>query len=220
VSLRRSAGLALRRAVEADVSGMVVVKEQLRIAPGGGPPGGFLLGSSPEQYAFFVANANAYVLEDAKRGLVGFAITLPDEVLRMTDVWARRREIDWEGDGWERFETERVGYFEQLAVLPGCQYRIAAAALALRALTDLLADSHRHVFATAVSAPFNNLASRRLLDAIRARRVGRIDETYPDVGRIVSDVYHLDRSRPDPDDPLTTSRVARRLASYAGRIRK
>jgi hypothetical protein len=199
---------------------MVEVKEQLRVAPGdAAPSGGFLLGSSAERYAGFVARANTYVLEDSEReGLAGFAITLPDGVLRATDVWARRREIDWEDDDWERLEAERVGYFEQVAVLPGCRYRMAAGALALRALADLLADAHVHVFATVVRTPFTNRASLRLLEAVGAHRVGQIGEVYDGVGRVVSDVYHLDRSRPVPDDPLTTSRLALRLSSYAGRI--
>lgn len=199
---------------------MVAIKERLKVVPGDdASASGFLLGCSADRYAEFVARANALVLDDAALGgLAGFAITLPDEVLRATDVWARRREIAWDGGDPARFEAERVGYFEQLAVLPGCRYRIAAPALALRALSDLLADGHRHVFATVVRAPFNNVVSRRLLSAVGARRVGEIDERYDGVGRVVSDLYHLDRSEPVANDPLTTSRLARRLASYALRI--
>lgn len=214
------AGLALRTGVLADVAGMLSIKARLRVAPGeAAPAGGFLLGCSAERYAFFVARANVLVLDDRERGgLAGFAVTLPDEILRETDVWARRGEIAWDGADPARFETARVGYFEQLAVLPGCRYRAAAPALALRALGDLLAAGHRHVFATVVRAPFDNLVSRHLLAAVGARRVGAIEERYDGVGPILSDVYHLDHASPDVDDRLARSPLARRLLRYADRI--
>ena len=56
----------------ADVGGMMAVKQALRIDVGadGAPSGGFLLGASAEQYAWFVENARAWVPATGGSGLL------------------------------------------------------------------------------------------------------------------------------------------------------
>jgi hypothetical protein len=174
-----------------DVPAMLRVKGALRLDAARAGEGGFLLGASAEAYTWYVEHAYVRVLQDDAGDVGGFAVALPDAVLRASDVWARRREIAWEGEGWEALESARVGYFDQLAVRLERRFRIYAPALAVAALHALAAGGHQHVFATVVREPVRNLASLPLLSAAGARRIGQIDEQYPGIGRILSDVYHL-----------------------------
>src|SRR5262245_41557001 len=84
----------LRRATPADVATLVDIKRQLMIGPGTAElsRGGFLLGSSAEQYARFIDEANVLLLEGDGRAL-GFAVTFPDALLRKSDLWQRREHI-------------------------------------------------------------------------------------------------------------------------------
>ncbi|HYH80163.1 MAG TPA: hypothetical protein VEX86_10205 [Longimicrobium sp.] len=209
--------MILRRAIAADVDGLLAVKRELRLdaAAAASPDGGFLLGASPERYAYYVEHADVRVLEDDNGGVAGFAVTLPDAVLRASDLWASRRSIAWDGGGWDEVEAVPVAYFDQLAVRPQRRLRTYAPALAFAALGVLAATGHRHVFATTVREPVFNRASHPLLTAAGARRVGEIEETYPEVGRILSDVYHLPLA-PDTMRKLGESgRAGRRVARMA-----
>jgi hypothetical protein len=212
--------LIVRPARVGDVPAMLLTKHALRLDPTRPAGGGFLLGATAEAYAWYVRHAFVYVLEDDAGAVGGFAVALPDAVLRQTDVWERRREISWEGGGWNALEAARVGYFDQLAVRPQRRFRIYAAVLAVSALRALVDAGHQHVFATVVREPVRNLASLPLLAAAGARRIGQIDETYPEVGRILSDVYHI-AVAPDTIDRLLAEtalgrRVRRMLAHASG----
>lgn len=216
--------MILRRASLADVDGMLSVKRVLRLDADAadGARGGFLLGASAEQYAFFVQYANVHVLGD-DGSVAGFAVALPDAVLRGTELWARRRSIAWDADGgdadgWDAVENEPVAYFDQLAVRPGRRFRTYAPALAFAALDALAAAGHRHVFATTVREPVLNHASHPLLHAAGARRVGEIDEEYPDAGRILSDVYHLPIDREITRRLAESTRAGRRVARMVDRL--
>jgi len=206
------ARMCLRRAVSADVDSIWNLKRRLHITPVGGATaeGGFLLGVPRARYVALVEHANVVVLE---RGavLVGFAVTLPDHVLRATDVWARRAGIEWLGTRPAVSDDARVGYFDQLACLPGWSGRLGAPALALRALLDLVETGHQHVFATVVRQPFHNVAALRMLEAVGARRAGRLVAQHAAVGRLVSDVYHLDLCIPEAPRPWDATALGRRI---------
>jgi hypothetical protein len=217
--------MILRRASIADVDGMLAVKRALRLDAGGADAarGGFLLGASAEQYAFFVHHANVHVLGDEDGSVAGFAVALPDAVLRGMELWARRRSIAWDtdggdADGWDAVETAPVAYFDQLAVCPTRRVRAYAPALAFAALDALAAAGHRHVFATTVREPVLNRASHSLLRAAGTRRVGEIDELYPEVGRILSDVYHLPINRETTRKLTESSRAGPRVARMVERL--
>lgn len=217
--------MILRRASIADVDGMMAVKRALRLdaADADAARGGFLLGASAQQYAFFVEHANVHVLGDGDGSIAGFAVALPDAVLRGTELWVRRRSIAWDGDagdadGWDAVETAPVAYFDQLAVRPSRRVRAYAPALAFAALDALATAGHRHVFATTVREPVLNRASHPLLHAAGARRVGEIDEVYPEVGRILSDVYHLPIDRETTRKLTESSRTGRRVARMVERL--
>lgn len=204
----------LRRATLADIDAICAVKRSLMIAPG--TPalhgGGFLLGSSPDRYAFYIEQAHVSLLEADGR-LLGFAITLPDPLLRQSELWSRAERIDWQSDPSDRpgldlaaILSSRIGYFEQLALLRIDNLRIYAPAFALAAALELADSGHRHIFLTVVSAPWPNLAPLPFLRILGAQRVGRIAEEYPEVGAITSDIYQLDTQTwtygVGPGDPL------------------
>lgn len=211
--------MKMRPARPTDVEGMLRIKRELKLdSAGDAPGGGFLLGATREQYEFLVASAQVLALVDDDGALGGFAIALPDTVLRATDVWARRRSIEWGGGDWDALESARVAYFDQLAVLPGQRHRTYAPALALAALGRLAETGHQHLFATVVREPVMNLASPPLLHAIGAARVGSIEEDYPEVGRVLSDVYHLALHPGTAADLATGSALGRRTARTLGRL--
>jgi len=226
----------VRPATLADVDSIFAVKRDLMIAPNAQAMarGGFLLGSSREQYAFFITHANVLVLEADGR-VQGFTVTLPDEILRQSDLWTRREQINWQeslGSSPEDVSlfaelsnalvTGRIGYFEQLALLPFAPLRIYAPAFALCAALDLKLRGHRHIFTTVVAGPVANPAPLPLLRIIGARRLGSIHEKYPDVGAIQSDIYHLDCARWNfgvgPDSPLFSLRE--RIARMVDNLRR
>lgn len=223
----------IRRATRADVDALIAVKRALMIPPGAEAlsHGGFLLGSSREQYESFIDSANVLVLEapgpDSR--LLGFAVTLPDPLLRKSELWTRAAAIEWGRDGptaglpdLAEILSSRIGYFEQLAFLRFPGLRIYAPAFALAAALDLAETGHEHIFLTVVSAPIANLAPLPFLRILGAERIGRIAEEYPEVGRITSDLYHLDTRRWNygvgADSPLF--RLRERVVQTIARLRK
>lgn len=213
--------MRIRRARLDDLEGMLAIKHALRMDAGSDTTvrGGFLLGSSREQYRLFIEHASVMVLEDgAGEMLAGFAIALPDPIVRGSDLWARREVIAWKEFDPTPVEHEPIAYFEQLAILPERRYMLYAPALALAALQPLLDAGHRHLFATVVKEPIHNLAAVPLLAGMGARMVGEIDEEYDGVGRIVSELYYLDRSDPAARDPLADTALGRRVVEMMGRL--
>ncbi|KIG13294.1 hypothetical protein DB30_00342 [Enhygromyxa salina] len=158
--------------------------------------GGFLLGCDAAHYAQLLTLARVWLLElDGEAG--GFSVTLDDPVLRASPIWARRDAIAWTDEvDPAQLPARRVAYFDQLAVLPRMRSRYWGAALGLRALAEQIVEhGHDLVLTTTVIAPVHNRAALPYLDQIGARRVGQIDEHYPEVGQIVSAIHMLDAPR-------------------------
>lgn len=187
----------IRRATQADAEAILAVKRALALPPDAreATRGGFLLGASLEHYRALIDAADVWVLTGTDGAVAGFAVLLPEHVLRASELWERRAAIRWEvPSGWTPPE-HRVCYFDQLAVLPHA--RVRAPELALAALRGAVQSGHRHLFATVVAHPVQNTASLALLRALGARRVGSVEEEYPQVGRIVSDLYYAPIDRAD-----------------------
>jgi ribosomal protein S18 acetylase RimI-like enzyme len=202
----------LRRAALCDVAAIVAIKQRLRLEPAQEPTrGGFLLGCSAERYAALVAAANVLMLEVGGEP-AGFAITLPDPVLRASELWSRRDHILWKPGEAAPPEGDAVAYFDQLAVSPDAP-RLHVAALAFAAVRTLADTGHRHLYATTLRAPVTNRAAFPLLDALGARRVGEVEELYADVGPVVSDLHHS--VLPADFDRVNRGAGGRRLRSYA-----
>jgi hypothetical protein len=210
--------MRIRRARPGDIDAMLAIKKALAmpVDPGATTSaGGFLLGASHEGYAMLLSAANVLLLEDARSNIIaGLAVTIPDALLRQSDIWARRGMIVPEGDGrgsdfWESIESSSIGYFDQLAVLPDARYRLFAPALAMAAFTDLVRSGHHDIFATIVREPVRNIAAVALLEGVGGTPVGSIDELYPEVGRIVSTVYHIDARRTEWMKSERAARIGR-----------
>jgi len=198
----------IRRASQADAEAILKVKQALALPPDAreAPGGGFLLGSSLEGYRALIDAADVWVLNGTDGAIAGFAVLLPEPVLRASELWTRRQAIRWEVPaGWMPPE-HRVCYFDQLAILPAARMR--AAELALTALRGAVRTGHQHLFATTVAHPVQNTASLALLRALGARRVGSVDEEYEGVGRIVSDLYYAPID--GADERLQDTRAGRR----------
>ena len=207
----------LRRATIDDVPAILALRDRLRLRPGGEDRrGGFLLGCDAERYAAFIAHAEVTVM-DRGPGLSGFAIALPDPVLRASEVWQRRGAIRWFDGAGEPPPGERIAYFEQLALDPDAP-RCHGPALALAAATDLLATGHVHLFATLLQAPVRNAASLPLLEAVGARAVGLVEEEYAGIGAVVSALHHL--HLPETAATLARAPLWRRLSATVARLRR
>lgn len=214
----------LRLAAPADLDAIVAIKLRLRMRhdpgePGQSSRGGFLLGASRAQYARLIAGGHTWVLGDDD-AVVGFAAGLSDAELRASELWQRRGELGL-GDDLRALEDLPIGYLDQLALVPDPKYRVAGVVLAYQAIADLFAAGCAFVVTTVVDKPVRNLASRPLLAAVGALRLGSIAEHHEDVGAITSDVFMVPRVALDhaaQDDPRVRGQL-RRLEALASKLR-
>jgi hypothetical protein len=187
----------LRVADAGDVETILAIKRRLpmrRAVDGDVRAGGFLLGSDAEGYARAIRRGRVWLLE-VDRSVVGFAATLGDAALRTSELWALRDAVTWlPGVDLAALLAGRLGYFDQLAVLPSVVARWMGAALALRAVTDLFEiDGAQVVLTTTVVAPVVNRAALPYLARVGAVRIGALEEQHDEVGAITSAVYRIDR---------------------------
>ncbi|HEX8222717.1 MAG TPA: hypothetical protein VF605_02745 [Allosphingosinicella sp.] len=178
----------IRPARAADLSAIVAIKEALGFAPGTRRPrGGFLLGCAPERYSALIGAGCVLVLEQEGR-LAGFAVALPDPLLRASELWARRSLIRWREEEGEPPPAEPIAYFDQLALAPWAG-RVGAAPLALASARRLAEAGHIRLYATTLQAPIRNDSALPLLRGVGARVVGSVTEHYEGVGEVVSDLH-------------------------------
>lgn len=212
-----TSGLRLRLAVAHDLEMILAVKSCLRLqrADDSQRPerGGFLLGTSPAQYTRMIRAGGVHVLCDGDE-VVGFATTLADAELRASDLWQRRGSIDLgaQQELLAGLEQLPLGYLDQLALRPDPKYMLCGVLLAYHAVAALFHGGAALVITTVVAEPVRNLASRPLLAAVGALRVGSIAEHYESIGAITSDIFVIARAALDPaahDDPRRGSRLRR-----------
>ena len=186
----------LRRAGADDLDAILAIKAALPMPEADETQtGGFLLGGDRETYAQLLAIARVWLLE-LDGAAIGFSVTLEDPILRASPLWSRRDAIEWrEGFDPRPHLARRVAYFDQLAVLPRPRERYWGAALALRALGELVDElDHELVLTTTVVEPIVNRAALPYLARVGAREVGRLPERYPGVGAIVSALHLIEAS--------------------------
>lgn len=190
-------GARLRRASADDLDAILAIKRALPMPDGRETEsGGFLLGSEDDSYRGLLAVARVWLLE-IEGAARGFTVTLDDPVLRASPIWARREAIAWQPEfDPQAWLARRVAYFDQLAVLPGARSRYLGAVLALRALGELFDErGHELVLTTTIVEPIINRAALPYLARVGAREVGRLDETYAEVGSIVSAIHAIEATR-------------------------
>jgi len=177
----------IRRAVPEDAAAFVQIKDQLplKLSDGGTTKGGFLLGTDLKTYKNYIKNAYCLVAT-TEAGLVGFGILLPDRLLRESEVWKKRQHADWYID-LPFYEKQNLCYFEQLAFLPG--HRKTVLKLSYNLVKWAFDEGHQTLFATTVNKPVLNLAAIPFIKAAGGIHAGNIDEVYPRIGAINSDIY-------------------------------
>lgn len=173
-----------------DAAAFVAIKDQLPIqrTDGSTTTGGFLLGTDLNTYEYYIENAFCLVAE-VNNVIVGFGIIFPDEMLRSSDVWLRRKQADWFID-LAFWEDKKLCYFEQLAFLPGHKKQVILLAYNLvKWVFDL---GYETLFTTTVKEPVLNLAAIPFINAVDGIKAGSIQEVYPKIGLINSDIYLID----------------------------
>ena len=208
----------IRIAISDDIPGMMEVKRALPMPDGiATTEGGFLLGTTAEEYRRFIEEAHVLVLEDDTTGVIdGFAVVFGDSLLRKTEVWQKRELVSWDREITEKQLAQSLGYFEQLAVLPQEGSRFYATLLAYHGIETAFKQADL-LFTTIVRKPVLNLAAVPLLKKVNAERLGSIDETYPVVGQIVSDLWML--SKDNFELAKRESGLVRRMVSRAGELK-
>lgn len=148
---------------------------------------GFLLGSSFEEYQDFIENAYCLVAQKREE-IVGFGIVLPNNMFKKTEIWQNRKTISWRFN-FDEIEQMNIAYFEQLAFLP--QNQILVLKLVVKMLEDCFSSDIEIIFTTVVKLPIPNLASPPLILGLGGELVANIDENYPYIGNINSDIYMI-----------------------------
>ena len=181
-----SSRVRLRRAVPGDELAFLYIKSQLPLVGADKTStGGFLLGTDAQTYLRYIQTAHCLVSEFEGR-IVGFGIILPDSLLRASDVWVRRYSANWDID-LPTYENQVLCYFEQFAFLKG--HKRSAVALAYNLVKQAFEQGAEYLFTTTVNKPVLNLAAIPFIKAVKGIRGGTIDETYPLVGPINSDIW-------------------------------
>jgi hypothetical protein len=184
--------MKIRKATAADASRFLEIKDQLsfRQVDGTTTKGGFLLGTDEATYQQYI-NKDYCLVAELDGLVVGFGIMLRDESVRASDIWLRRKSACWEID-IDTYENARIAYFEQLAFMKG--YSRTVMKLAYRLLTTGFDGGHEYMFATTVNKPIVNLAAVPYILKASGRKVGNINEYYPLIGEINSDIYMIERN--------------------------
>jgi hypothetical protein len=123
---------------------------------------------------------------------VGFAIVMRHDTLIQSELLKRAEQVQWEAAFRQRFDAQRIAFFEQLGMLPDATYRVYAKYLAF-SITWQVLQTHDALFTTVLQYPFVNTAALSFIKVVGFQLVGVVDEVYPEYGHIKSDVYHLER---------------------------
>ena len=184
--------MIIRPATITDIPAMIKVKESLAFEQHSesSSEGGFLLGANEQGYQARISFGYTWVLD--VDGVKGFSILLPDQALRMSELWHRRTNIEW-SRGFEDLEDKHLGYFDQLAVAKG-PWRTYAPILAITTIIHFLSSNPDYLLSTTVLKPVQNLAAVPYLQYLGAKAVGKIDETDPNVGQLLSEVWLAEQS--------------------------
>jgi hypothetical protein len=179
--------IRIRPGNPADAPALAAIKAQLPFQgdDGSTTSGGFLLGTDLDTYALYLSVGESLVAEADGR-IVGFGLVFGDELLRTSAIWQRREEAVWTMD-IQPFLDQPLAYFEQLAFIRG--YARQALAVCYHLARRSFDRGTAAMITTTVREPVRNLAAVPYILAIGGVHAGTLQETYPGVGSIVSDIY-------------------------------
>lgn len=182
--------IKIRKALVEDGYSFLKIKEQLSFknVSGETTKGGFLLGTNIEEYQLYIKNDFCLVAENDSQ-IIGFGIVLKDKTLKNSTIWNKRHQTQWEID-IQSYENNKNCYFDQLAFLNG--YSRTVIRLCYQ-LMNLAFEDHETLFTSTVHEPILNLAAVPYILKASGSKVASIDEIYPEIGRIKSDIYKIER---------------------------
>lgn len=182
----------IRKSIIQDATHFVRIKNALPLPSNtnSSKKGGFLLGTDIATYQFYIEHG--LCLSAEKNGeIIGFGIVLPNHIIRESDLWKKRNSVNW-AINIKLLEDSNIAYFEQLAFIQGSRKLSMQLAYQISKLAfDNGAD---YILTTTVNKPITNKAAIPYITAIGGRKIGNIDETYPKVGHINSDVYLINKT--------------------------
>lgn len=182
--------MSIRKARAGDAAAFLRIKAQLPMPEGlATTTGGFLLGTDEATYDHYIREVHCLIAEQ-EGAPCGFGIVFPDEMVKASDIWQRRRSAQWLLD-IEAYEHVSLAYFEQLAFLHGTRRTALAAAFHLTKIA--FEGGAEAIFTTTVQSPILNLAALPFIKAAGGVKAGNIAEDYPGIGPIRSDIYLLRR---------------------------
>lgn len=174
-----------QKATADDIDDIIAIKKSMHPSDGGG----FILGSSYEDYCRYVEHGIFKTLKSDGE-LVGYAIVMPDAMLRKSELWQKKDKINFSIPITAILDN-KIFYFEQLAILPRCRYHLAKLLLPM---LDECFEQHEHMFATTVCEPFVNTAAYGLYLRANSQTVGKLSEFYPGHGTITSQLHYLSKN--------------------------
>lgn len=182
----------IRKSILTDAEHFIAIKEKLSMANHSRQTnqGGFLLGTDLKTYQFFISYGICYTAEVLGE-VVGFGIILPNELVKQSEIWDKRKEVDWKID-LSLLENSNVAYLEQLAFLGGNRKLVLI--LTHNLMHTAFENKADYILTTTVREPIHNLAALPLIKAAGGIKVGNVNEVYPQVGNINSDIYCIPKS--------------------------
>lgn len=182
----------IRKSIIEDAEYFIKIKERLPLCTQDeqSEKGGFLLGTNLETYQFYIHNGLCFTAL-ANEEVVGFGIILPNELIKQSALWEKRKSVDWSLD-LSRLENSNVAYIEQLAFLKG--HRKLTIILSYELLHTAFENGAELILTTTVREPVINLSAVPMIKAVEGKLIGNIDEVYPIVGDINSDIYLMDKA--------------------------
>ncbi|MDC1174235.1 hypothetical protein OAT67_02495 [Bacteriovoracaceae bacterium] len=152
--------------------------------------GGFLLGTDINTYKFYIENGHCLTAV-VKDEIVGFGIILPNQLVKNSELWEKRKQVKWTIN-FTDLEEGNVSYLEQLAFVSG--HRMLSIALSYNLVKSIFDGGTNFILTTTVKKPVLNTAAIPYIKSIGGFKIGNIDETYPIVGNINSDVYLIKKN--------------------------
>ncbi len=182
--------MKIRKANIQDAKNFIEIKNRLKFeyVNEKSTKGGFLLGTNEETYKKYIQNEIVLVAELNEK-IVGFGIILKNESVKKSDIWQKRSSANWKVD-INKFKNISCCYFEQLAFLPGHSRMVFSLCFEI---LQLAFKEHESLFTTTVYYPIINLAAVPFILRSGGEKIGKIDEEYPVIGKIVSDIYLINK---------------------------
>lgn len=181
----------IRKSTLDDAHGFVRIKNKLPISKENKytKQGGFLLGTDYRTYKVYIENGHCLtaIVDDE---IVGFGIILPHHLVKNSELWKKRHLVNW-SINFNDIEYKNVSYIEQLAFLKG--NRKLSVILSYNLVKSVFDSGTDFILTTTVKKPIMNTAAIPYIKSIGGVKIGNIDEFYPTVGTINSDIYLIEK---------------------------